>query len=124
MSIILVGIQIFRILFDSAAAYPSNQHQRILCGEYLNRELKKECNGTFNSMKKRSGWLNLNLNAIANIYLSLYIRLEIGDEMDTYTFYNELLGSLNNIRGRRNIIDECCRNPCTQETLRSYCAFD
>lgn len=95
------------IIFTCLSASHADSDLQIYCGRVLAEKMNLLCYPGNNSddVKKRS------MNDVENF--------EAYQMLDWYR--PRVYPAHSALRGKRGIIDDCCFQPCSMETLRSYC---
>lgn len=94
-----------------------------VCGHYLNMKLKQVCRGRFNTMTPGGKRSDPTLRG----YEYSFFNNELDDQSNYADSENTASWNIahqhqpfQRVR-RGGIVEECCRKPCTEETMREFC---
>lgn len=106
--IFFVALYGVNVLSSPPSMHLINKRDRY-CGEKLTKTLKQLCLGIYNSPAKKLG-----PDFIFNSFSDFSGELDSSEDLDLSSPQKR-----NRIKGQ--IVDECCRKPCSYSTLMMYC---
>ncbi|XP_050293084.1 bombyxin C-1-like [Anthonomus grandis grandis] len=114
---------VFLMFFiGGTVSYPTEKR----CGEKLMKLLSTLCNKVYYEPQKKSVLDIIYPNKKPHFQFEEYendFSDNLLDDYQNWPYFKSSSPSLSNIfnRNRRGIVDECCKAPCTTETLLLYC---
>ncbi|KAL5290359.1 hypothetical protein ACFFRR_009980 [Megaselia abdita] len=108
------------IIVVIAVCKASEERKQKMCGPVLYQALENICKNGFNTRDRKSGKQEYYFMVYEYLLVHVLIVVPITGQ-DDYDSSDWTYGN-NYVRRRRfDIVTECCRNPCSYETLKLYC---
>ncbi|KRT79029.1 hypothetical protein AMK59_7564 [Oryctes borbonicus] len=107
-------------------AISASEDPQAYCGSHLIQALKSVCNSRYYGRAKRSFFLDNYIDGLDDMYPSerydynALADLLFDNEISTHDLLNGNFHKRHLIV--RDIVNECCKKPCSRETLSLYCS--